>query len=275
MKNGICKLTGDEGPLVKSHIIPKALTTFAEKGRPVAQAGTDYAPVKRWDSWYDATIVTRAGEDILEEYDRWGIDELRRHQLVWSSWGTASSLPAKDNQLTPNSEGWGVRIFDDIDPQRLRLFFLSILWRAAVSNMTEFREIDIRASDLRRLKLMIRDGEPDPLRLFPFSLTQLSTKGMIHNHTPVAQRKPRDINRPNGPTIPIFRFYFDGLIAHFHREGSERDVRGYGTMLIGGGDKVVVTTVPFEGSWQDGNLRNLIGTVEEKWPDRIAKFRRV
>lgn len=58
-------MTGDEGPLVKSHIIPKALTTFAEKGRPVAQAGTDYAPVKRWDGWYGAMIVTLAGEDIL------------------------------------------------------------------------------------------------------------------------------------------------------------------------------------------------------------------
>ncbi|MBB6428047.1 hypothetical protein [Sphingopyxis sp. JAI128] len=50
MADGICKLTGESGPLVKAHIIPKALTPPAAKGQPFAQAGPDYAPRRRRDS---------------------------------------------------------------------------------------------------------------------------------------------------------------------------------------------------------------------------------
>lgn len=106
MANGTCKLTGESGPLVKSHILPKALTYGAEKGLPFAQAGRDYAPIKRWDSWYDPLIVTQAGEDILEAYDNWAIEELRAHRLVWSGWGGDSVLPAETIEV-PDSGGWG------------------------------------------------------------------------------------------------------------------------------------------------------------------------
>lgn len=93
MATGRCKLTGELGPFVKAHILPKALTYPAEKGLPFAQSGRDYPPIKRWSSWYDSSIVTAAGEKTLADHDDWAIEALREHQLVWSSWNTIPGTP--------------------------------------------------------------------------------------------------------------------------------------------------------------------------------------
>ena len=39
MTQGICKLTGEKGKLIKSHIIPAALTTTTDGTSPLIQAG--------------------------------------------------------------------------------------------------------------------------------------------------------------------------------------------------------------------------------------------
>lgn len=269
---GTCKLTGEVGPLVKAHIFPKALTYPAEKGLPFAQAGRDTPPIKRWDSWYDPAIVTRAGEDILEEFDTAAIDELRRHRLIWSSWGDGEKLLADDFEALPGIEGWGARLIKGLDGNRMRLFFLSLLWRTAVSQMPEFREVELHASDIRRLRRMLLERDPSPLHRFPMSLTQLSTKGAIHNLAPLAQRKPRSIFERNGPTIPIIRFYFDGLVAHVHRQSSSREVEELGKLLVGAEDILAVPTVSFEKSWQRENLGELMREAQIRWPERLRRI---
>ena len=272
MANGVCKLTGTYGPLVKAHILPAALTYPAEKGRPFAQAGRDVAPKKRWSSWYDSSIVTQHGEDILAAYDDWAIGHLRQHRLVWSGWGEAERLEAPDFSEIPATEGFGFRHIADLDGSMLRLFFLSLLWRAAVSELQEFAEVQLHASDVRRLRRMLIEQDPEPLERFPIALTQLSTKGPVHNHAPIAQRKLRDIAKPNGPTIPIFRFYFDGLIAHVHRESSIAEFNEIGPMLLGAKPRAVITVVPFDRSWQRENLMDLISEAQSRWPDRLARI---
>lgn len=271
MADGICKLTGKYGPLVKAHIFPKALTNPGE-GRPFAQNRRDLAPIKRWDSWYDPSIVTQAGEDILKEFDTWAIEELRKHRLVWSAWGSDEALSTEDFEPIPGREDWGLRTVRGLDGARLRLFYLSILWRAAVSNMWEFHEVVVRASDLRRLRRMLLERDPTPLHRFPITLIQLSTRGDRHNHSPLAQRKPRNPLRPNGPTVPIFRFYFDGLVAHIHRESNPEDVSASGPLYLGGSDELLVTTVTLERSWQHENFSKLIEETEARWPERLARI---
>jgi hypothetical protein len=273
MTIGTCKLTGEVGLFVKAHIIPQALSYGAAKDMPFAQAGADHPPIKRWTSWYDPNIVTRAGEDILAKYDDWAIEELRRHKLVWSSW-SGHELNASDYLPIPgNNEGWGFREIHDLNGARLRLFFLSVLWRAAVSEMREFQEVQIPHSQMRRLRRMLIEGDPEPFHVFPISLTQLSTRGRVHNLTPIAQRKQKSILQPKGATIPIFRFYFDGLIAHIHRESNRNEVQDLGGMLLGTNTPTAICTVKYENSWQQGNMRELEREAEERWPERLANIR--
>src|SRR5258705_11676623 len=96
MTQGICKLTGEKGKLIKSHIIPAALTTTTDGTSALIQAGRGRRPIKRWSSPYDRQSVTHAGEWIFEQYDDWAIKELRRHKLVWSSWGPMQRLSTQD-----------------------------------------------------------------------------------------------------------------------------------------------------------------------------------
>lgn len=272
MPIGTCKLTGEVGPLVKAHILPASLTSPSPGGFPFAQAGRDHPPIKRWTSWYDPNIVTRVGEDILERYDTWAVASLRQHRLVWSGWGEDQALSAPDFIRIPGVEEWGFRKIVNLDGARLRLFFLSLLWRAAVSEMVEFNEIQIGAAESRRLRKMVAEGNPNPLHRFPMTLTQLTTKGDVHNLTPLAQQRPRGAFRGDKRLIPIFRFYFDGLIVHIHRKSNAKEVAQLGNMIVGASESLVLGTVDFEGSWQRTNMDELVRETTEQWPERLSRI---
>lgn len=239
---------------------------------PFVQAGADTIPIRRWDSWYDEELTIRKGENILAHLDDWAISELRKHQLIWSGWQGATSLHNKV-ELVP-SLPWGLRTIRGVDPIRFRLFFLSLLWRAAATTRREFSEIILPPDDLETLRLMILEDDPGQLDFYPVQLTQLYTLGEIHNHTPIVQTKtiPAYDNTPDRQ-IPIFRFYFEGLIMHFHRQASDE---GYtvaqGSLNVGYGNEFTVTAVPYEASSQRDILMEIQRNAEENWPEVMRKL---
>lgn len=262
---GVCGLTGESGSFVKSHLIPKALTKGDGLGVPFTEAGRGQRPKVRHSSWYDDRLVTAAGEAVLERLDSWAVRELRRLQLVWSGWGPMTVL--SHNKKIPGSD-WGTREIKGADGKQLRLFFLSLLWRAAASNRPEFDEVEIPEDHLRTLGDMILIGDPDPTEFYPIQLIQLSTIGQLHNHTPIAVVKttPSTSESPEYK-VPLFRFYVDGLIAHFDRRPIE-EIRKYPLEIlnVGHGDRLIVTTVPYESSFQRQNLERLMAEARS-WED--------
>jgi hypothetical protein len=257
-RTGPCKLTGTTGPYVRSHLIPKALTRPAQRGMPFLQLRPDGPPLRRWSSWYDPELVTRAGEDILEALDSWAIEELRRHKLVWSSWGTNRSLGELHEPIVGTA--WGVRRVDGIDPGRLRMFFLSLLWRAAATRVPEFSEVQLSTEELEQLRTMVCDGNAEPRALYPIQLTQLSTMGIVHNHAPLSDLKILPNLTGGKPrAIPIFRFYFDGLIAHFHSPSAGADfATGAENLIVGMEPTLLVSTQTYEGSLQGNRVASII-----------------
>lgn len=150
-KSGRCQLTGQYGPYVKSHIIPASLTRLPSNGKKIIQAGIGLGVKHRFVSWYDNELVTRAGEDILEEIDTPAIEILRKHKLIWSSWGSDKRLKADDFLAEPNEQG--IRVVRIGRAKELQLFFLSLLWRSAASRRPEFSQVQLPADtveDLRR-----------------------------------------------------------------------------------------------------------------------------
>ena len=184
---GKCKLTGNPGPFVKSHIIPEALTETVWRDQPLTQRDQNGRYIKRWSSWYDKKIVTADGKSILSGYDNWAIDFFRRHKLIWSSWGPMIRLQTSDH--TEILDGGGVRAIEDVDCKRLRLFFLSLLWRAAVTDLFEFEGILLPEEELARLREMVLHGSAEPYNFYPLTLIQLSTIGFPHNRSACRQVK--------------------------------------------------------------------------------------
>lgn len=99
-----------------------------------------------------------------------------------------------------------------------------------------------------------------PVSFYPISLTQLSTLGIIHNMTPLAQIKqiPELGSAQENSTardIPIFRFYFDGLVAHVHNHATDDGLsKELGKMLVGADGELVLSTVTYENSFEHENL---------------------
>jgi len=246
---GQCKLTGIHGRYVKSHIIPEALTETVWKGQPLTQKGQGGRHIKRWTSWYDSRLVTAEGEAILAKYDDWAIDFFRQKKLIWSSWGPMGQLESADHTWLPDPQ-LGIRKLDGVDCARLRLFFLSLLWRAATTSLFEFSLVSIPANELAQLREMVLHGRVEPYHFYPVTLIQLSTRGFPHNHSAGRQIKREPIpDRIEGELvnswreIDLYRFYFDGLIAHMHINDDAEHVARMGSIFAGQGNELLVTTV--------------------------------
>ena len=180
MATGTCKLTGEHGKFVRSHLLPQALTRPEGPGAPLIQAGMSARPIRRWTSWYDPRLVTSAGEAILSKHDDSGIKELQRHKLVWSSWGPMVKLESQGfREYRYDDHSMGVRHLTDVDTLTLRMFFLSLLWRAAATDLVEFAEVHLNKEQLSQLTEMILSNNPEPLDFYPIELIQLSTIGIV------------------------------------------------------------------------------------------------
>ena len=271
MVYGVCKLTGNSGVYVKSHLLPKALTKRCNPTGHFVTGGPGRRPKKSWSSWYDEKLVIRKGEDILERYDNWAIRELRRLELVWSGWSGKTSLPV-ETWFGPKPKGFGHRQVKCSDPDQLRLFFLSLLWRAAATSLPDFDEIQLEPEELDGLRTMVLAGNPRPLDFYPISLFQLASKGRSHNLGPIASEWVTNYEGENY-RIQSFRFYFDGLIAHVHRKGSF--VPKYEPLYVGSSQDLLVQTGMWESSFQLANIRQHHEEASAWWPDEYSKLMRL
>lgn len=257
MAIGVCKLTGSRGQFVDAHIIPKALTRPAVRGQPFQQLGSGLRPLRRWDSWYDRRLVTGAGEEHLAALDTWGIAELRKHKLVWSGWDGRRDL--REYHTAIGETPWGMRKIDGIDGDQLKVFLLSLLWRAAASQRPEFSGINMPEDDLELMRRVVLREAECPRSFYPIQPTQLSTIGPIHNHTPIAQtKKIPAIGDLPARVAPVFRFYFDGFIVHFHRPPvTDTEAQQIGNLWVGNAHDLLVSTVTYEMSFQRKNLETV------------------
>lgn len=256
-KIGRCKLTGNIDRFVNSHLIPQALTPPEIKGKIMQEIGEGIRAKKACTSWYDNNIVTQKGEDILTEYDTSAILELRRNHLVWTGWENTLTLKEK---ITPISNTHGIRVIENYDHKSLRLFGLSLLWRACVSEMQGFNSISIPDKDLETIKNMLINRENQPNYFYPISLIQISSKGKIHNQTPFIDelKLPIQSKATGLHSYKIIRFYFDGLIMHIRMTTDEASAKENSKMLIGMHDKLAIPTITYEASFQRENMENII-----------------
>ncbi len=262
MAYGTCKLTGQQGKLVRSHLLPKAVTRTPTAGEPRVEAGEGMdTPRRRFDSWYDKNLVTRDGEDILAKYDDRGISILRSLGLVWSS---DRLLCPPSEFLKPMNPDWHIGQLPYSDTQRkwLRLFFLSLLWRAAATDHIAFAPVILQEDKLERLKEALLHPASDDKMLFPTTLVHLHTRGGWHNNSPTY--------REEGDGFRFFRFYFDGLIALIHIVPPTSD--DLSSLAVGNGPELVFMSRPFEGSHQEERINTLMLETLLNHPETVESL---
>ncbi|MBU4211185.1 MAG: hypothetical protein KKD33_01225 [Verrucomicrobia bacterium] len=148
----ICKLTGKFGPGVKAHIIPEAFYLIKpDQAHLLLLTNTPGRFSKRSPiGVYDETIVTADGEAIFGLWDNYAADLLLNHLA------DAQQLTHLDSRVV------GYR-FASYDYRKLKLFFLSVLWRAGASSHEFFRRVKLGAHlDVLKNHLLAADpGTPD------------------------------------------------------------------------------------------------------------------
>lgn len=258
-KTGLCKLTLTDGVYVKSHIIPVALTRLPTNGKKIVQSGIGLGVKSRFVSWYDDKLVTRAGENILEKIDTSAINILRNNQLIWSSWGSDKSSLSSDfvdefGELT-------FRMIRFTQAKELQLFFLSVVWRSAVTQRPEFSEVHLSNEIVEDLRSRVVSQDSGTLSDYPVQLFQIVTKGTLHNRTPVLESKIVEFEPDDRREINYVRVYFDGLVAHVHlpllKNFDERFLR---TCLQSEADTLVFTN-KFDDSRAAANIKEMVATV--------------
>lgn len=145
-----CKLTGDVGPGIEAHIIPRSFYDFEEnlhEAVKIVRLGPNAKATNYPIGEYDNTIVTKKGEAHFSEFD------------AYAHW----ALIKKDLPMTGfhRDETGNVAVIEaqHYDYRKLKLFFLSLLWRAGVSTRPFFSKVDLGFHE-ERLRRHILSGDP-------------------------------------------------------------------------------------------------------------------
>lgn len=209
-KEIICKLTLKKGKFVKSHLLPRALTNLHKTQE--SRIEIDFQGKNRiaHDSWYDYNLCTEEGEKILSKLDEFGIEELREHNLTWDSWGIHKKLRETTSQGIELIDGEdGIRVVKFSDLLKIKIFFLSLLWRVSASNRKEMEHVSLTEDEIEKLRLIINEKQVELVDYFPITLIQLSTKGPIHNRVPYTEFVEFE---EEAIIAKQARIYIDGLI---------------------------------------------------------------
>jgi hypothetical protein len=155
MKNRIeitCKLTGTRGPGVDAHIIPRSFYGFSKDNhKPSTIYHLNDKGVRGYTSRvgvFDRSIVTIEGEAYFSEPDDYA----------------SELLVKRGHEAKPYSDGdipLGLEIHS-FDYPRLKLFFLSLLWRADVTSDPMFKAVRLGAHEQRIRKMILQKDPGSP-----------------------------------------------------------------------------------------------------------------
>lgn len=170
MDLGQCKLCRQFRPLCNSHAIPDSAFKYLFRnsdGKGIVSVDDLKTPLQySSDSWDVPLLCLECESDLNKKYDSYGISLFRGH--------TGSS-----ERLTH-----GVR-FTPIDRRRLRMFFLSVLWRMAVSPHESYGNIELPARYEDALHNALTSDQPPRSSTFNvgvYRLTDSTLNGFTMEH---------------------------------------------------------------------------------------------
>jgi hypothetical protein len=161
-----CQLCRRDVPLIDAHIIPRPFFRTKEPGgAPKFLSNTDGTYPKRAPiGIYDPAILCATCDGRIGRWDEYGIELFTK------------SL----DHFTPVIENGKLVAFrkDSFDYSRLRLFVLSVLWRAHLSTHEMFSRVAL-GPPAERLRAMIESGEPGRSSEFAMVLSAFTVQGKI------------------------------------------------------------------------------------------------
>lgn len=152
----ICQFCKKEKKLCRAHIIPVSFYRFMypngkiEGDSLILIADNKEFVKKRRIGLYDRTILCEECDGKLGKYDQYG----------------KSVFLDIEPTLIKVIESGNAFLFQDVDPKNLKLFILSIIWRASISNLPEFKSVKFSTKFEEEIREMLIAGNVGGLNDF-------------------------------------------------------------------------------------------------------------
>jgi len=141
-----CKLTGNNGVPIKAHIVPRAFYEVPPQkdgALSLISNAAEAFPKKSPVGIYDASIVTIEGENIFDPLDDYASRLLLDGQSSFKEIRDKGKLCA-----------WSLSSYNYL---MLKLFALSVLWRADVSSHAAFSKVILGSHEAVIRKMLLND----------------------------------------------------------------------------------------------------------------------
>ena len=188
-----CKFCGNESSLIEAHVIPAVFFRRIKQGKKNLKLMTnkpDEHTKKAPVGVYDKTIICSKCESIWQEWDNYA------QQLL-------ADEPLNGRARYHNNEKIGY-VVDNFEYKKLKLFFISMAWRASVSNHPFFSKVSLgQFEDIA--KQHIENSDPGGSEDFSVTLAKFDhplAKSTLDPH----DDKHSDVN--------YVRFYLAGYVAY-------------------------------------------------------------
>jgi len=208
MKTGICQLCLQEKLLCKkSHIIPafmyQNLLDKDEYMLTVEFEGNNQKVSKQRSGEYESDILCKNCEGLISIYENYGAKVLY-----------GGSLGKKEPRITTTlyKEPSGVEYTqcNGVNYTKLKLFLLSILWKASISNRDYFENVDLTEHQ-EIIRIMILNNNPGksndyPILIFSFlKASTISEQIIIHPYVNISREG-----------ITFYNFQIAGFMYQFY-----------------------------------------------------------
>lgn len=189
----MCRFCETEQHLIGAHIVPEGFFRVLRDGSTVPELHTNTPgahPKRAPIGVYDKSILCGPCDNRFALWDKHAQDVLLRD---------FSDETAIHNG--PEKIGWTISEFDY---RLLKLFFLSLLWRASVSTHAFYRRVSAGPfeQDLREMIAKTEPGAPDTFAVTLARFAEPAYTGMLDPHP----------DRYNG--VNYVRFYLAGFVAY-------------------------------------------------------------
>jgi len=188
-----CKLCGKDKKLIRAHIIPKSLwkPLFDAKQPSEIHANTPtFNAKKSLVGVYDTGIVCAQCESVFSPWDDYA-------QKLFLAKPMEKKYVIKNGQKIAYVES-------AIDYAKLKLFFISLLWKAAVSNHYFFSRVNVGSFE-PQLRRMIQKGDPGDPDMFAVVMAKCEKPLGTTIFTPHPER---------WWDITYYRFYLAGYAVY-------------------------------------------------------------
>jgi hypothetical protein len=168
-----CKLCGLEKKLIEAHVIPRSFHRIDPDDKTPTRLVTSVEgryTQKVPKGVYDDSIVCEDCERRFSSWDDYG------DEIFLKSWGKFEKIMHGDEEI-----GYGL---PEYDYPRLKMFFLSVLWRASVSNHVMFANVDLGPRELI-LRESIWNSDPGDVDHFGVVLQAFDSTnvGILNPHS--------------------------------------------------------------------------------------------